>query len=138
MSDPPLDGNAAAGVLAELFLQDMTTAVTTCAGCGAVCAIGDLGAYLQAPGLVLRCRSCGVVQVRVVRAPGRAWLDLRGVRVRPGGDACLTPPAQGDRPPARPQTARTRAGAGRPLLSAGLLTCRMRQCWCGQAHDGAS
>jgi hypothetical protein len=76
-----LDGNAAAGVLAELFVQEMTTAVTICASCGAAWPMGELRAYLQAPGLVLRCVTCGVAQVRVVRAAERAWLDLRGVRV---------------------------------------------------------
>jgi hypothetical protein len=81
MPDPGLDGNAAAGVLAEFFLQEMTTAVTTCAGCGAVSPMGGLRAYLQAPGLVLRCVSCGTAQVRIVRAPERAWLDLRGMRL---------------------------------------------------------
>jgi hypothetical protein len=81
MPDTPLDGNAAAGVLAEFFLQEMTTAVTTCASCGAVRPLGELHAYLQAPGLVLRCVSCGMAQIRVVRAPERAWLDLHGIRV---------------------------------------------------------
>jgi hypothetical protein len=81
MPDAPLDGNAAAGILAEFFLQEMTTAITTCASCGAVCPVGELRTYLQAPGLVLRCATCGAAQVRIVRAPERAWLDLRGVRV---------------------------------------------------------
>jgi hypothetical protein len=76
-----LDGNAAAGALADLFVLDMTVAVTTCAGCGDSRPLGELHAYLQAPGVVLRCASCGAVQVRVVRARDRAWVDLRGVRV---------------------------------------------------------
>ena len=29
-----LDGNAAAGLLAEVFTMEATTAVVTCAGCG--------------------------------------------------------------------------------------------------------
>jgi hypothetical protein len=29
---------------------------------------------------VLRCVTCGAVQVRMVRAPDRAWLDFRGVQ----------------------------------------------------------
>jgi hypothetical protein len=77
----PLDGNAAAGALAEVFLPDMTTAVTTCATCGAVRRLAELPAYLQAPGAVLRCATCGAVQIRVVRGSERAWLDLRGIRV---------------------------------------------------------
>jgi hypothetical protein len=80
MHDASLDGNAAAGVLAEVFLPEMTMAVTTCASCGAVRPVGELRAYMQAPGAVLRCVLCGVVQIRMVHAPGRAWLDLRGVQ----------------------------------------------------------
>ncbi len=76
-----LDGNAAAGALADVFALEMTVAMTTCAGCSDVRPIGELRAYLQAPGLVLRCASCQAVQIRVVRAGSRAWLDFRGVRV---------------------------------------------------------
>ena len=80
MDDTILDGNAAAGVLADVFVSEMTTATMTCATCGAVARMGELPAYLQAPGAVLRCATCGAVQVRMVRAPDRAWLDLRGVQ----------------------------------------------------------
>jgi hypothetical protein len=38
-----LDGNAAAGLLAEVFTVEATTAVVTCAGCGAS---GPLGAAI--------------------------------------------------------------------------------------------
>ena len=76
-----LDGNAAAGVLADVLAPDMTVALTTCAACGDVRPVRELHAYLQAPGLVLGCVSCQAVQIRVVRATGRAWLDFRGIRV---------------------------------------------------------
>lgn len=76
-----LDGNAAAGALAEVFAPEMTLARTTCASCDDARPLGELRAYLQAPGLVLRCRSCGHVQIRLVRGDDRAWLDLQGVRV---------------------------------------------------------
>ena len=29
--------------------------------------------------MVLRCASCDAVQIRLVHAPRRAWLDLRGI-----------------------------------------------------------
>lgn len=76
-----LDGNAAAGALAEVFAPDITAAITTCAACGDGRPVGELRAYLLAPGVVLRCACCQAVQIRFVRAPGRAWLDLRGIRV---------------------------------------------------------
>jgi hypothetical protein len=76
----PLDGNAAAGALAEVLGRDLTTAVATCAACGDVRPVGALDAYMGGPGVVLRCRTCRAVQLRVVVGSGRAWLDLRGVR----------------------------------------------------------
>jgi Family of unknown function (DUF6510) len=75
----PLDGNAVAGDLAGLFAFDTTVAITTCATCHDTHPVGTLPAYVQAPGLVLRCASCHAVQLRVVRSPHRAWLDLRGI-----------------------------------------------------------
>ena len=81
MSPAPLDGNAAAGDLTDVFTFDVTTAVTTCASCRHTHPVATLRAYLQAPGIVLRCASCDAVQVRFVRSPERAWLDLRGVEV---------------------------------------------------------
>jgi hypothetical protein len=74
-----LDGNAAAGQLAELFAFDVTLARTTCARCRDVRPLAELHAYLQAAGTVLRCATCQTIQVRLVRSPDRAWLDLRGV-----------------------------------------------------------
>ena len=81
MDTAPLDGNATAGALAELFVFDVTVARTTCATCGDTRPLAELHAYLRAAGTVLRCASCSAVQVRLVRAPARAWLDLRGVEV---------------------------------------------------------
>jgi hypothetical protein len=77
----PLDGNAVAGALAEVLAAEMTSAVTTCATCGDARPVGELRAHLHAPGIVLRCVTCEAVQLRLVRAPDRAWLDLRGIRV---------------------------------------------------------
>ena len=75
----PLDGNAIAGLLQELFAVDMTTARCRCESCGATNELAGAEVYLDAPGAVLRCPGCTAVIARIVRAPGRAWLDLRGV-----------------------------------------------------------
>jgi hypothetical protein len=75
----PLDGNATAGALGELFTFDVTMAVTTCAHCRDIRPVAELRAYVRAPGMVLRCTSCGGVQLRFVQSTERAWLDLRGV-----------------------------------------------------------
>jgi hypothetical protein len=76
-----LDGNVAAGMLAEIFSAELTVAVITCESCGDERSLAELHAYVDAPGLVLRCASCAAVEIRLVRGPGRAWLDLRGTRV---------------------------------------------------------
>jgi hypothetical protein len=80
MPNMPSDGNAVGGLLTDLFVSEMTTARATCSNCGNVAVIGELLAYLQAPGVVLRCRNCGASQLRVVRTPDRAWVDMRGTR----------------------------------------------------------
>ena len=79
--DTSLDGNAAAGALGDLFAFDVTVAVTTCATCDDRRPVAELRAYLDAPGIVLRCASCGAAQLRLVRSRDRAWLDLRGIQV---------------------------------------------------------
>jgi ribosomal protein L37E len=79
--DTSLDGNAAAGALGDLFAFDVTVAVSTCASCGDGRPVAELRAYLDAPGMVLRCAACGAAQLRLVRSGDRAWLDLRGIQV---------------------------------------------------------
>jgi hypothetical protein len=74
-----LDGNAAGGVLRELFAQDMTAALGTCAGCGTTGAIGTLLEYGHAMGTILRCPQCDTTVLRIVRASGQLRVDLSGV-----------------------------------------------------------
>lgn len=81
MDPARLDGNAIAGDLADVFVFDVTVARTTCAACGATAPMAELHAYTCAPGTVLRCEACEAVQLRLVRAGERAWLDLTGVSV---------------------------------------------------------
>ena len=45
-----LDGNAAAGILQEIFPFEMTLAHTTCAGCGRSDDIGALATYVHGMG----------------------------------------------------------------------------------------
>jgi hypothetical protein len=80
-SGAPLDGNAAAGALSEVFAVDVTAAIGQCAGCGTRGPLGGAASYLEAPGAVLRCQSCDLVLVRVVTSPDRHWLDLSGLVV---------------------------------------------------------
>ena len=78
--DLRLDGNAVAGLMREVFAFELTTARGTCAYCGAVGEGGTLHAYVRGPGLVLRCPRCQEVLMRAVRADGRFWIEVRGMR----------------------------------------------------------
>jgi hypothetical protein len=75
-----LDGNAAAGILSELFVPDLTAARATCAGCGASAAVGALLVYAHGMGTVMRCPSCDGVVLCVTRTATQMWLDPTGAR----------------------------------------------------------
>jgi hypothetical protein len=73
-----LDGNAAAGILNEIFALEMTTGQVECVGCGRVSEVGALLAFMQAPGIVLRCPNCVNIVLCIVQTPDVIHLDLRG------------------------------------------------------------
>jgi hypothetical protein len=86
-SDLRLDGNAAAGLLSEVFATEMTAATGTCAGCGAINALGAAQLYAHAPGAVLRCPACTAMLLCVVRTRDGLIVDLSGLsRIRIGVD----------------------------------------------------
>jgi ribosomal protein S27E len=82
-----LDGNAMAGVLQELFVDDVTAARGACASCGTVADVGGQHLYMYptSPGAVLRCATCENVLIVVVHAKervrfalcGLAWVEIR-------------------------------------------------------------
>jgi hypothetical protein len=78
--DRRLDGNAAAGVLREVFAFEMTTAEIACVRCGSTGRVGGQMAYMHGMGVVVRCASCDNALIRVARGGGRCWLDLQGVK----------------------------------------------------------
>jgi len=79
-----LDGNGAAGKLSEVFAVDVTSARGRCDSCGNVAQLGEAVVYMNAPGLVIRCRACeGVLLVLVsgdrmrrLTVRGMSWLEL--------------------------------------------------------------
>ena len=77
---PRLDGNAAAGLLSEIFARDVTAARATCMGCGSTDCIGALHLYAHEMGAVLRCPGCECVVLRLARTPTHLWLDASGSR----------------------------------------------------------
>jgi hypothetical protein len=74
-----LDGNAIAGTLLTVFGTEMTTATGTCASCGTRSVVGEVGVFLRAPGVVVRCRHCANVLMVFVEARGITCVDLRGL-----------------------------------------------------------
>jgi hypothetical protein len=81
MTGTELDGNALAGPLREVFAVELTAARGTCAGCGRTGPLAEARLYADAPGLVVRCRGCEAVLLRLVTGPGRSWIELRGLAV---------------------------------------------------------
>jgi uncharacterized protein DUF6510 len=80
MMENKLDGNAAAGILQEIFPFEMTLVQATCAGCGTTNAIGATAVYMHGMGTVVRCPSCDSALIRVAHVKGGYFLDMRGVR----------------------------------------------------------
>jgi hypothetical protein len=76
----PLDGNAAAGRLRELFALDVTTAEVTCGSCGVVAEVGGTRVYGGTMGAIFRCRHCDSIVMRLVHTPAGTWFDMRGTR----------------------------------------------------------
>jgi hypothetical protein len=82
--DLRVDGNALAGELSEVFAYEMTAARVACGGCGQVEPLGADHAYVQAPGMVLRCCHCDNVLLVMTRTddrllvsfPGSQWFEV--------------------------------------------------------------
>lgn len=79
MEEVRLDGNAAAGMMSEIFVREMTSAEATCAGCGASGPMASLIAYGHTMGVVLRCPDCDAPVLRMVRTPRELRVDCSGV-----------------------------------------------------------
>jgi hypothetical protein len=77
-----LDGNAAAGMLGEVFVHDLSSARGACASCGVVAEMGSRHLYMfpLSPGAVLRCNICHAVLMVFVHAGGRYRLGLQGLK----------------------------------------------------------
>ena len=74
-----LDGNAAGGLLRQLFAFDVTVARIVCSGCGSTHPLAALRLYGQPMGSILRCPDCHSALIRVATHEPEYWLDMRGV-----------------------------------------------------------
>jgi hypothetical protein len=75
----PLDGNAVAGELAEVFGTEMTTFTATCGSCGQVGPIAEVAVYAVDMGIVIRCRGCTALLVVITKFRGMSCVDLTGL-----------------------------------------------------------
>ena len=79
MDELMLDGNAIAGLLQEVFADEMTTAIGTCGRGGTPGPVGAVHVYRGA-GIVLRCSQCSNTLAKIVKSDSRVWIDLTGIR----------------------------------------------------------
>jgi len=71
-----VDGNAIAGLLAELFAQDMTAMDGECGGCGARAPLANSVVELDEVAAIVRCRSCTHTLFTVLRDGERLRLRI--------------------------------------------------------------
>jgi hypothetical protein len=75
------DGNAAGGVLGQIFAFEMTNAEVICAHCDAAGLLGAAVVYATAMGTIISCPGCGAALMRIAHGPGRYWVDFSGMRL---------------------------------------------------------
>ena len=77
-----LDGNAAAGMLRDVFAYDLSGARGACASCGAIGQMGGQHLYMYplSPGAVLRCQTCESVLLVLVHSNGRYRFGMQGLK----------------------------------------------------------
>jgi len=78
--DCVLDGNAAAGLLQQIFVLEITAAQIQCDACGSSAAVGSLPLYAAPMGAVLRCPHCEATLMRALHTPHGRWLEMKGTR----------------------------------------------------------
>ncbi|GAA1988345.1 DUF6510 family protein [Microbacterium pumilum] len=75
-----VDGNAAAGILSEIFAGDATTMIGVCGGCGSVAPLAEAVVELDDDCAIVRCRGCTHTLVTVIRAPAQMRVVLGTLR----------------------------------------------------------
>jgi hypothetical protein len=75
-----LDGNAAASLLQDIFVGDITIAQAQCVACGLASSVGSLRLYAASMGAVLRCTHCDGILIRAVHTRHGRWLEMTGAR----------------------------------------------------------
>ena len=83
-----VDGNAAAGILSEMFAGGRRRSlVGVCGGCGSVAPLAEAVVELDEMAAIIRCRGCTHTLVTVLRTPDRDTARHRiAARARDGGN----------------------------------------------------
>jgi hypothetical protein len=75
----PLDGNAIAGVMHDLFARDMTTMGYRCTTCGRTGVVAEMAVYMSGPGTVARCRTCDTILLMLSERCEMYCIDMSGM-----------------------------------------------------------
>lgn len=75
-----VDGNAVAGLLAEVFVGDVTLIRGMCGECASVSSLAETDVELDAQAAIVRCRTCTVTLFTVLRADGTPRLVVGSLR----------------------------------------------------------
>lgn len=75
-----LDGNAAAGILSDVFSGDVTLCVGVCGGCGDVAPLAEAVVELDEVAAIVRCRGCTHTLVTVLRGPDETRVVFGTIR----------------------------------------------------------
>jgi Family of unknown function (DUF6510) len=75
-----VDGNAIAGLMVEVFGQEMTAAHGCCGSCGAVNAMAALIVFRSGPGDVVRCPACETVVLVISALRGGPRVHVAALR----------------------------------------------------------
>ncbi len=76
-----VDGNAAGGLLQQIFVAEMTSAWVVCAGCGSAAVMAETAVFATAMGTVIRCPSCDHVLIKIANLADGPMLDFQGMRL---------------------------------------------------------
>ncbi|WP_260837984.1 DUF6510 family protein [Microbacterium sp. SLBN-146] len=75
-----VDGNAVAGLLAEIFVGDVTMLRGVCGECASVSTLAETDVELDAQAAIVRCRACTVTLFTVLRAGDGSRLVVGSLR----------------------------------------------------------
>ena len=74
----PVDGNAIAGLMHDLFARDMTMMGYKCPGCGRMGVMAEMSVFMAGPGVVARCRDCDTILLMLSERRGMYCIDMPG------------------------------------------------------------